>query len=165
MTTASTLRRRLLYMVWALALALGLAARAVEDAATLLKASDVQAGLVVHAGCGDGQLLAGLAAALGEKPILLHGIDTDAAAVAKARANAEAQGLNGRIAFACVNGVAALPYPDHYVTLLVVDRFDALAEQGLGHAECARVLAPDGTAALRAASGVTLERLAAAAHR
>lgn len=152
MKTVSTPRRLLLYMLCALAL--GLTAQAGEDAAALLKASDFRAGLVVHAGCGDGQLLAGLAAALGEKPALLHGLDTDAAAIAKARANAEAQGLNGRVSFACAARLTALPFPDHYVTLLVVDRFEALVEQGLAQSECARVLAPGGTAALRAASGV-----------
>jgi len=48
---------------------------------TVLKASGLKGGVVVHVGCGDGKLTAGLC---GDN-IVVQGLDTDAGNVAKAR--------------------------------------------------------------------------------
>jgi len=117
------------------------AARAADGAAAqarqILEAAGVQGGLVVHLGCGDGTLTAALHA---NDRYLVHGLDTDAANVERARASILKLGLYGKVSAAAFDG-AHLPYVDSLVNLVVAE--------GLGSvpmAEVMRVLAPNGVA-------------------
>ena len=65
------------------------AAPAEQEAKTILGASGVKGGLVVHLGCGDGKATVALHA---NDSYLVHGLDADAANVAKARAHIEKAG-------------------------------------------------------------------------
>ena len=101
----------------------------------ILGATGVKGGLVVHLGCGDGKLTAALKAGDG---YLVHGLDTDAAAVARAREHVRARGAYGPVCVDTFDGVH-LPYSDGIVNLLVA--------QDLGEVtmdEVIRVLAPQG---------------------
>ena len=66
-------------------------AAAGEDAQAILEATGVKGGLIVHVGCGDGRLTAALHA---NDRYVVHGLDRDAANVAKARAHFRSLGLN-----------------------------------------------------------------------
>ena len=122
-------------------------------AGRILADTGVQGGLIVHLGCGDGQLTAALCAGDG---YLVHGLDSDADQVAKARAHLQSLGAYGTASLAA-GGTASfaaggtvsvdrfdgrhLPYIDNLVSLIVVeDRYDVPTE------EVMRVLAPLGVA-------------------
>jgi len=116
-----------------------------EQARKILTATGVKGGLVVHIGCGDpsagsGQA-GGLTAALrASDSYLVHGLDTDAANVAKAREHIRKLGLYGKVTVERWTG-KQLPYIDNLVNLVVAD--------GLGDVpmdEVMRVLAPNGVA-------------------
>ena len=101
----------------------------------ILGATGITGGLVVHLGCGDAALTAGLRANAGT---IVQGLDTDAANVAKVRARAKSLGAGGKVSAAVFDG-KLLPYIDNLVSLLVVsDAFDVAAEEML------RVVAPGG---------------------
>ncbi len=118
-------------------------AAAVEDpdsravATGILRETGIQGGLVVHVGCGDGKLTAALRAGDG---YLVHGLDTDAANVAKARQNIRKTGLYGKVAVDQLEG-ERLPYVDNLVNLLVAEDLGRVPQE-----EVVRVLAPGGTA-------------------
>jgi len=67
---------------------------AVAQARRILKATGVQGGLVVHLGCGDGQLTAALRAS---PSYLVHGLDKSAANVAAARKHIQSLGHYGPV--------------------------------------------------------------------
>ena len=106
-------------------------------AAEILKATGVKGGLIVHVGCGDGRLTAELGA--GES-FLVHGLETQAEDVAKAREHIRSQGLYGKVSVDRFDG-KRLPYVDGLVNLLVCSD---LADVPM--AEVMRVLAPLGVA-------------------
>ena len=106
------------------------------SAPSILSASGVRGGLVVHAGCGDGQLTAAL---LAGNSYIVHGLDSDAVSVDAAREHVRSLGLSGRVAIDRFDG-KRLPYVDGLVNLLVVSSGVALGEK-----EVARALAPGGT--------------------
>jgi len=113
---------------------------AAPQARDVLAATGIQGGLVVQVGCGDAELLVGLRAS---KAFLVHGLDTDPAVVAKARAHVRSRGLYGPVAVDRFDG-RHLPYVDGLVNLLV--------SADLGEvpiAEVMRVLAPGGAAYVR----------------
>ncbi len=114
-------------------------ADAQKQAKRILEATGVRGGLVVHLGCGDGRLTAALRA--GES-YLVHGLDTDAATVAKARAYMRKQGVCGPVSVARFDG-RRLPYVDNLVNLLVAEDRGAVPRE-----EMRRVLAPGGVLAL-----------------
>ncbi|MHC5055996.1 MAG: outer membrane protein assembly factor BamB family protein [Planctomycetota bacterium] len=115
-----------------------------ERAQGVLDASGVRGGLVVHVGCGDGEL----AAAIGEAgPYLVHGLDRDPANVSRARARLMALGRYGDVAVERLEG-AELPYVDGTVNLLVLEDPGAVAQ-----AEATRVLAPGGALLVRRGDG------------
>ncbi len=111
--------------------------RAASDvAAGLLRTAGVQAGLVVHVGCGDGRLTAALRE---NDRLLVHGLDTDPAKIAEARKHIRARELYGPVSVDLFDG-QALPYADNLVNLLVVSNPDCRVSE----AELMRVLAPRG---------------------
>ncbi|MBM4085717.1 MAG: class I SAM-dependent methyltransferase, partial [Planctomycetes bacterium] len=105
---------RLVLALWAL----GTAVQAQErEARAILEAAGVTGGLVVHLGCGDGKLTAALRAS---DRFLVHGLDTDAAKVEKAREHIRSRGLYGPVSVEAWNG-ERLPYADNLVNLLVCE--------------------------------------------
>ena len=102
----------------------------------LLKASGVQGGLVVHLGCGEGELTAAFG---GGEAYLVQGLDADPAKVAAARRAIRAQGLYGRVTVKHWSA-GHLPFADGVVNLLVVSANPA----GVSLDEMKRVLAPRG---------------------
>jgi len=114
------------------------ATRAAAEA--IINQSGVAGGVVVHIGCGDGNLTA----ALGREPrFLVHGLDTDAARVAAARRNVASLGVYGTVTVGRWDG-ARLPFADGLVSLVVAERMPAAPE-----AETMRVLAPLGVLMVR----------------
>ena len=110
------------------------------DALRIVETAGVRGGLVVHVGCGDGALSAALRV---NERYLVHGLDRDAAAVARARERIRSRGLYGRVCIRHWTG-DRLPYADNLVNLLVWE--DARAP---GAEEIRRVLAPLGVACVR----------------
>ncbi|MFW6164475.1 MAG: PQQ-binding-like beta-propeller repeat protein, partial [Planctomycetota bacterium] len=108
-----------------------------SEARRLVKAAGVQGGLVVHLGCGDGRLTAGLRAG---EAFVVHGLDTDAGNVAKARSHLRALGLCGPVSVEAFDG-EHLPYADNLVNLIVAETLGSVPM-----AEVMRVLAPRGVA-------------------
>ncbi|MBT7302083.1 MAG: PQQ-binding-like beta-propeller repeat protein, partial [Victivallales bacterium] len=117
-----------------------------DDARAVLAVSGVRGGLVVHLGCGDGELTMALRA--GEQ-YLVHGLDADATDVAKARERVRAAKLYGPVSVAELAG-ERLPYAGNLVNLLVVSEAGKVAE-----AEMMRVLAPRGVLCRRDGKGWT----------
>jgi len=103
----------------------------------VLRATGTTGGLVVCIGCGDGSLLADLAARPG---FVVQGLDTSAENVAKARETLAAKGLLGRASARTFDG-KTLPYRDDLVNLIVAE-----ADCAVPREEILRVLAPNGTA-------------------
>ncbi|MFZ5833419.1 MAG: PQQ-binding-like beta-propeller repeat protein, partial [Planctomycetota bacterium] len=110
------------------------------EARQILDDTGVQGGLIVHLGCGDGQLTAALRA---DERYLVHGLDHDRSNVARARAAIRAAGLYGP-ASADLLTSTQLPYGDNLVNLVVAEDLGPVARD-----EVMRVLAPGGTAYLR----------------
>jgi len=108
-----------------------------QSAGDLLDGAGVRGGLVVHVGCGDGKLTAALGAG---GPHLVHGLDTDAEAVAAARQFIQAGGSYGKVSVDTFDG-KHLPYADNLVNLLVARKAGPLAMK-----EILRVLVPGGLA-------------------
>jgi outer membrane protein assembly factor BamB len=111
-----------------------------ETARDILTATGVKGGLVVHVGCGDGNLTAALRA--GDR-YLVHGLDADPANVENARRRIADRGLYGAAAVDRLPG-KRLPYIDNIVNLLVAEDLAAVPVD-----EVMRVLAPGGVAYLR----------------
>ena len=105
--------------------------------ADLVEESGIKGGLVVHVGCGDGALTSTLRKG---DAYVVHGLDTDAANVRKARRAFRAAGLNGSVSAAAFGG-RQLPYVDNSVNLVVADALGDVPAD-----EVTRVLAPAGVA-------------------
>ena len=105
-------------------------------AADILETSGVTGGLVVHVGCGNGRLTAGLAG----DGFVVEGIDTDPKNVTAAREYIRTKRLTGRVTAKLFDG-RRLPYVDNLVNLLVVDEPGDLPAD-----ELLRCLAPGGVA-------------------
>jgi len=110
----------------------------------ILETSGVRGGLVVHVGCGDGRLTAALRAG---DAYLVHGLDADPAAVAKARETIAAKGLYGTVSVDAFDGTH-LPYVDNLVNLVVAEDLGRVPMD-----EVLRVLAPAGMAYVKAGGG------------
>ncbi|MBI5723038.1 MAG: PQQ-binding-like beta-propeller repeat protein [Planctomycetes bacterium] len=119
------------------------------SAAKILKSPEARAGLVVHLGCGDGELTAELAN--GGKNVVL-GLSADAAQVEKARRNIQAKGVYGTVSVDC-HPAAKIPLIDSLANIVVADDYPALEKDGLKLDEVLRVLAPYGIAFLKGAKG------------
>ncbi|NQT51807.1 methyltransferase domain-containing protein, partial [bacterium] len=126
---------RMLAMCLLLAAAAPGASTTAKQAADILRQCNVHGGLVVHVGCGDGRLAAALRASEG---YTVHGLDTDAANVRKARAHIRSLGLYGKVAVDTFDG-ANLPYVSGTANLVVADTL-----ANVPRTEALRVLAPGG---------------------
>ena len=108
-----------------------------EEARRLLASTDVQGGLIVHFGCGDGKLTADLG---DDVRFIVQGLDADAANIAKARARILSRGLYGRVSAERSDG-RNLPYIDNLVNLFIARDLGDLPMS-----EVDRVLCPNGVA-------------------
>ncbi len=108
-----------------------------QEAADILKQTNVQGGLVVHLNCGDGELCAALGAHEG---LVIHGLSEKPLSVTKARNHIKSLGLYGRVSVAEFTG-KALPYIDNLVNLLICQEPGDVAMD-----EILRVLVPNGIA-------------------
>lgn len=88
-----------------------------RQAKQIFEVTGIKGGLIVHVGCGDGQLAASLGASDG---YLVHGIDVDARKVGAARRHIQSLGLYGRVSVDTFDG-KQLPYADNLVNLLVAE--------------------------------------------
>jgi outer membrane protein assembly factor BamB len=109
------------------------AARAAEVPDT----KSFKGGLIVHIGCGDGKLTAAMGA--GDRR-LVHGLDTNAVNVAKARQTVMDAGLYGKVTIDLLAG-DKLPYIDNLVNCIIADELGKIPMD-----EVMRVLSPYGTA-------------------
>jgi len=101
----------------------------------ILKATGVTGGLIVHLGCGDGRLTAALHAG---GSCLIHGLDSDAGKVRRARQHIRELGLYGPVSAERFDG-KRLPYVENLANLVVTEDLG-----GVTMAEAMRVLAPGG---------------------
>jgi len=116
-------------------LSLAAQGRPTKEAKEILRLVDAPSGLLVHLGCGEGQLTKSLAE---ESSCLVHGLDGEEASIEKARAFLRAEGLQGRVSVMTWEE-QALPYADRLVNCLVVSD-----HMGISREELHRVLAPGG---------------------
>ena len=116
----------------------------------ILQATGARGGLIVHLGCGDGQLTTALHA---DKDCLVHGLDADPNRVDAARRHVRSLGLYGKVSVDTFDG-RHLPYIDHLVNLVVADgpgvvSTDSGLTDGVPMDEVMRVLAPGGVAYIK----------------
>lgn len=111
-----------------------------SKAAEILDACDVQGGLIVHIGCGDGKLTAALCA---NDSYLVHGLDPDVKNIEKARKHIQSLKLYGKVSVDRLNG-SRLPYIDNLVNLVVSEQLGRITMS-----EVMRVLAPNGAAYIK----------------
>ncbi|OGV93208.1 MAG: hypothetical protein A3K19_33970 [Lentisphaerae bacterium RIFOXYB12_FULL_65_16] len=116
------------------------AAEPAEQARRILDVTGVRGGLVVHIGCGDGQLTAALRA--GES-FAVCGLDAAAANVAAARTRIQALGTYGPVTIDRLCP-PALPFVDNLVNLVVCDDSSSIPTS-----EVIRVLVPNGVAYIK----------------
>ncbi|MHC5055329.1 MAG: outer membrane protein assembly factor BamB family protein [Planctomycetota bacterium] len=103
-----------------------------------LDAAGARGGLVVHVGCGTGELTAELGAGEG---YLVHGLDADASNVEAARRHVLALGAYGKVTVEVFDG-RRLPHIDDLANLIVVSGDG----RRVPRRELLRVLAPGGVA-------------------
>jgi outer membrane protein assembly factor BamB len=114
-----------------------------RTAGEILDATQVQGGLVVHLGCGDGTLTAALRAT---DRFQVQGLDRDPANVEKARQYVKSKGVYGAISIDQLSG-NRLPYIDNLINLVVAEDLN-----GVDMNEVLRVLVPSGVAYIRQGS-------------
>ncbi|MHC4252947.1 MAG: class I SAM-dependent methyltransferase, partial [Planctomycetota bacterium] len=103
----------------------------------VLSTAGVKGGLIVHLGCGDGELTAALRVGEG---FLVHGLDTDAAKAAKARERIRALGLYGAVTVDTFDG-RRLPFIDNLVNLVVAEDLGDVPMDEVMRALCPRGVA------------------------
>ncbi len=108
-----------------------------QQARQILAATGTDGGLVVHVGCGDGQLTAALKAGDG---FLVHGLDVDPKSVDAARQHVRELGEYGSVSIDVLSG-SRLPYAENMVNLLVSEDLGKITQS-----EVLRVLVPKGVA-------------------
>ena len=101
-----------------------------QTARQILGTADIQGGLIVHIGCGDGTVTAALHA---NDRCIVQGLDAD---VTAARQTIQSLGLYGKVTAEPWTG-EHLPYVDNLVNLVVAGHLGKLPMQ-----EVLRVLAP-----------------------
>ncbi|MFV1964710.1 MAG: PQQ-binding-like beta-propeller repeat protein [Pirellulaceae bacterium] len=113
------------------------ASGAPQLARQILTTTGVQGGVIVHLGCGDGELTAALRAGEG---FLVQGLDADAANVELARKHIRSLGIYGKVTVDRLTG-SHLPLIDDFANLVVVEEAAGISMQ-----EIMRVLCPKGVA-------------------
>ena len=108
-----------------------------QQARQILEDTEVQGGLVVHLGCGDGKLTAALRA---NDSYQVQGLDNEAENVELARAHIQSLGLYGKVATDRFDG-EHLPFIENLVNLVVAEDLGSVP---MG--EVMRVLCPNGVA-------------------
>ena len=111
-----------------------------EEAEQIASLAGFRGGLVIHIGCGDGQLTAALRLA---DNCVVQGLETDAKAVERARAAIRATGQYGPVSVIRWSG-KQLPYVDNLATLVVCEDAGAVPP-----GEIMRVLRPFGAAVVK----------------
>jgi ubiquinone/menaquinone biosynthesis C-methylase UbiE len=124
----------------------GAAASPQATAQEILADTGVQGGLIVHLGCGSGELTAALRAS---DRYLVHGLDPKSQNVDNARKHLRSLGLYGPVSVAQL-ATNHLPYVDNLVNLVVADNPGEIPM-----AEVMRVLAPNGVAYIKQAGNWT----------
>ncbi|MHC4250665.1 MAG: outer membrane protein assembly factor BamB family protein [Planctomycetota bacterium] len=115
-------------------------AQAATSPGRLLEISGVKGGVAVHLGCAEGRLTAGLCSG---RALLVHGLDTDAATVERARKHIDSLGLYGQVSAEVYDG-RNLPHGDNIVNLLVHEDAASVSAK-----EIERVLVPKGVALVK----------------
>lgn len=140
---ATSVFRRLVVMLGVL-IAVGPNASAdpADEAEQITSLAGFHGGLVIHVGCGEGQLTSALRQS---GNCVVQGLETDAERVTAARAAIRAQGLYGPVSVMLWSG-NSLPYVDNLATLVVCENADAVPA-----AELNRVLRPHGALAVKRA--------------
>jgi outer membrane protein assembly factor BamB len=105
-----------------------------QAAKQILETADIQGGLIIHLGCGDGKLTAAFHT---NDCYIVQGLDNDMNA---ARQTIQSLGLYGKVSAVQWKG-NRLPYVDNLVNLVVADDLGELPME-----EVLRVLAPNGVA-------------------
>ena len=120
-------------------------AHAAPTADELLRESGITGGIALHVGCGGGKLTAALHTS---DRLLVHGLDTDPADVAKARTHIDSLGLYGKVSAEAYDG-KGLPHGDNIVNLVLIEAAANLTAQ-----EIERVLTPRGVALIKSDSAL-----------
>ncbi len=107
------------------------------QAEQILDATGFGGGLIIHLGCGDGELTAALGAG---DHYVVHGLDPNSDNVRRAREHVRSLGRYGRVSVEKWTG-DYLPYADDLASLVVVDKPNAISMN-----EIMRVLRPLGVA-------------------
>lgn len=115
-----------------------------QRAKHILDATGVKGGLIVHVGCGDGELTAAL---LANDRYVVHGLEADQKNVRQARRHIQSRSNYGRASVAHWDG-KTLPHSDNLVNLLVIEDPGELSE-----AEMMRVVAPLGVLYVKQGDG------------
>jgi len=103
----------------------------------ILDSTEVQGGIVVHLGCGDGELTAALRA---DDRFTVHGLEADPDQVAEAQRYIQSAGVYGPVSIEQFLG-AELPYTENLINLVVVQEAGQVPMD-----EVMRVLCPNGVA-------------------
>ena len=112
----------------------------VETPSDILNASQVEGGLIVQIGCGDGRSAVALGA---NDRYVVHSLDADAAKVAEARRTVRAAGLSQSVWVDRLDG-RRLPFAENMVNLLIAENLGAVPMN-----EVMRVLVPNGIACIK----------------
>ena len=115
-----------------------------DQAAQLLRQTQVRGGLIVHSGCGNGSLTLALRQS---DSFQVHGLEADPALVEQARSTIRNAGLYGEVSV-IQHAEPQLPYVDNSVNLLIADTGSTAQRE-----EILRVLVPNGQALLRQPDG------------
>jgi outer membrane protein assembly factor BamB len=113
-----------------------------QQAQRILTECNLKGGMIVHIGCGKGDLTAALRA---NDYYLVHGLDCSDSNVALARKNLQSLGIYGTASIEKLDG-ATLPYIDNLVNLVVSED---LGPGAPGMSEVMRVLCPNGSAYIK----------------
>ncbi len=121
----------------------GQGSAAAGSAQRILDASEVTGGVIVHLGCGDGQLTTALYT---NDHYVVQGLDANPQSVQTARQRVKTMGIYGPVSIELLTG-DLLPYSDGLVNLLVVED-----SSNISKTEMMRVLAPGGVLCTKQAS-------------
>ena len=106
----------------------------------LIELSTVKGGIIVHLGCGEGELTAALRIS---DSYTVHGLEADPARVIRAREHIRSLGLYGPVSVEQFSSTV-LPYTDNLINLVIVSGKSRVPLE-----EVKRVLVPAGVACIQ----------------